>query len=142
MRRVLAPAGRAVVSVWRDLEAQPFMKALDSVVAAHLAPGGLALPFSLSDAALLEQLARTAGFQEADVKETKLSIRVQDPNTFAPMMLQGAAAVLPEFAVTPVEERQAMIERMKADLAQAIQPFVQDHAMVMDTAANVLMAHC
>ena len=140
IRRVLAPGGQAVVSVWRDLEGQPFMKAIDTVVATHLAPGGLALPFSLSDATLLEQLAGVAGLEEVDVQEVRLSLRVREPDSFAPMMLQGAAAVLPQFAAIPAEERQATIERMKADLAQAVQPFVQGEELVLDMAANVLMA--
>ena len=139
MRRVLAPRGRAVVSVWRDLEGQPLMKAIDTVLATHLVPGALALPFSLSDATLLGQLARTAGFQEVEVDEVQLSLRVREPNAFIPMMLQGAVAVLPEFAAIPVEERQAMIQGMKADLALAIRPFVQGQELVMDTAANVLV---
>lgn len=140
IRRVLAPGGRAAVSVWRDLEGQPFMKAIDTVLAMHLAPGALALPFSLSDATLLEQLARTAGLEEVDVDEMRLSLRVQGAHTFAPMMLQGVAAVLPEFAAIPADERQAMIERMKADLAEAVQPFVQGEELVLDMTANVLTA--
>ena len=140
VRRVLAPEGRAVVSVWRDLDGQPFMKAVDTVVDTHLGPGGFALPFSLSDSTLLEQMARAARFEEVDVQEVRLSFPVQEPNEFAPMMLQGAAAVLPNFAAIPEEDRQATIERMKEDLAQAIQPFMQGNELVLDMAANVLIA--
>ena len=140
IRRVLAPGGRAVVSVWRDLEAQPVMKAIDTVVATHLVPGALNLPFSLSDGTHLKQLAVEAGFEKVDVDEVSLSLRVREPYAFAPTALQGAAAVLPEFAAIPAQERQALIERMKADLAQAVQPFVQGEELLMDTAANVLVA--
>lgn len=101
VRRVLEPGGRAVVSTWRDLEDQPFMKAIDTVVARHLAPGALAQPFSLSDPTLLERLAKDAGFQEVNVEEARLSLRAREPDVFAPMLLQGVAAVLPEFPPSP-----------------------------------------
>jgi hypothetical protein len=110
------------------------MKAIDTVVANHLVPGALGLPFSLSDATFLAQLASAAGFHEVAVEEVKLSLRVQEPNAVVPMILQGAAAVLPEFAVIPVEERQTMIDGMKADLAQAVLSFMDGQELVMDMA--------
>ncbi len=138
--RILAPGGRAVVSVWRALEEQPFMKAIDSVLSTHGMPGALSLPFSLNNETVLGNLAKTAGFEEVDVQQARLTIRVEEPDAFAPIVLQGAAAVMPEFAAIPSEERQALIERMRADLDQAVQPFLQGGDLVMDTAANVLVA--
>ncbi len=129
-----------MVSVWRDLERQPFMKAIDGVVSQHVAPGGFGPPFSLSDAELLEQLAVGAGFTEVGIQQVDLTLRMGDPDTFAPMMMQGAAAVLPEFMALAPEERQAIIGRMRADLADAISPFVQGGELVVDTSANVLTA--
>lgn len=140
MWRVLAPGGRALVSAWRPLEEQPFMMAIDNVLSTHVMPGALSLPFSLNDETVLENLAKTAGFKKVEVQQASLTIRVGEPDAFAPMVLQGAAAVLPEFAAIPVEERQSLIERMKADLDLAVQPFVQGDHLVMDTATNVLVA--
>ena len=140
IRRVLAPGGRAVVSAWRDLDAQPFMKAVDGVVSRHLEPGGFGPPFSLSDAALLERLARDAGFRDVDVVQHDLVIRVADPESFVPMMLQGAAAVLPAFTSHSPEERQALMKTMAADLMEAAKPFIENGELVVATTANVLTA--
>ncbi len=116
------------------------MQALDDVVSRHLGPGAMALPFSLSDAGRLEQLARAAGFSEVEVQQQDLSLRVSDPDSFAPTMLQGAAAVLPKFAELTPAERQDVIERMKADLAQAVRPFVRGDELLLDSSANILVA--
>ncbi len=140
IRRVLAPGGRAAVSVWRDIEAQPFMKAMDGVVAKHVAPGALSLPFSLSDGTYLERLAKNAGFAEVNVQGASMSNKAGDPDTVAPMMMQGAAAVLPQFAAMTEEQRRAAIEGMRADLVQAVRPFVDAGELVLDTATNVLLA--
>ncbi len=129
-----------MVSVWRALAEQPFMKAIDSVLSSHGIPGALSLPFYLNDETVLGNLAKTAGFEEVDVQQARLTIRVEEPDAFAPIVLQGAAAVMPEFAAIPAEERQTLIERMKADLDQAVQPFLLGGDLVMDTAANVLVA--
>ncbi len=140
IRRVLAPGGRAVVSVWRDLDGQPFMKAIEVVVARHVVSGAFAVAFSLADSEHLGQLAAAAGFESAEVHEVGLTLRVKDKNEFGPMMLQGAAAALPEFQAIPQDERQAKIASMRAELTDALQPFVDGEALVLDTAANVLVA--
>ena len=81
-----------------------------------------------------------AGLSEVDVQQVDLTFRAGDPDTVAPMMMQGAAAVLPEFMALAPEERQAKIGRMKADLADALSPFIRGGELVADTAANVLTA--
>ena len=81
-----------------------------------------------------------AGLSEVDVQQVDLTFRAADPDTVAPMMMQGAAAALPEFMALAPEERQATIGRMKADLADALSPRVHEGELVADTSANVLTA--
>ena len=140
IRRVLAAGGRVVLSVWRDLERQPLMKAIDGVVSQHLAPGAFGPPFSLGDATLLEQLAVGAGLAEVDIQQVDVTLRIGDPDTVVPMMMQGAAAVLPQFIDLPTEERQAIIGRMRADLVDAVAPLITGGELVANSAANVLSA--
>jgi len=140
IRRVLAAGGRVVLSVWRDLERQPLMKAIDGVVSQHLTPGAFGPPFSLSDATLLEQLAVGAGFAEVDIQQVDVTLRIGDPDAIVPMMMQGAAAVLPQFGALPPEERQAIIGRMRADLADAVSPLITAGELVANSCANVLTA--
>ena len=140
IRRVLASGGRVVLSVWRDLERQDLMKAIDGVVSQHLAPGALGPPFSLSDATGLEQLAVGAGLAGVDVQQVDLTLRIKDPDAIVPMMMQGAAAVLPQFGALSPEERQPIVGRMRADLLDAIAPLISAGELVTNSSANVLTA--
>lgn len=138
--RVLAPGGRAVIEVWRDLEGQRFMKAMGDLVAKHFVPGAMAVPFSLGDEERLARMARDAGFAEVEVQSQELDIRIPEPESFTMLMLQGAAAVLPEFMKISPEKRQEIMGRMRTDLSGAIQPFIDGNEMVLDSKANILVA--
>ena len=136
----MKPGGRAVVSTWRGLDDQPFMKAVDVVVTKHLGSAGFALPFSLGDTALLEQLARDAGFTQVDAQVVVKDLHIPEPDKFAPAMMMGAAAVLPEFAALSPEERSALIGKMMPDLMAGIAEFIHGEELVMRSATNVLVA--
>ena len=137
---MLAPGGRVVLSVWRDLDRQPLMKAIDGVVSQHLAPGAFGPPFSLSDATLLEQLAVGAGLSDVHVEQVDLTLRIKDPDAVVPMMMQGAAAVLPQFGALSPEERQPIFGRMRAALLDAIAPLISTGVLVTNSSVNVLTA--
>ncbi len=139
IHRVLAPEGRAVVAVWRDMGEMPFMQAVNSVVADHLGDA-FAAPFALGDESRLGTLATAAGFNRVEVQRAELSIRIRDYDSVVPMMLHGAAAVLPQFAALSPEDRQVIIERMNAELKDAIQPLIDGDELVYDSAVNVLKA--
>jgi SAM-dependent methyltransferase len=140
IKRVLTAEGRAIISLWRNLAAQPVMKAFDTVVSRHVAPGAFGPPFSLGDSGIISRLASEAGFSNVDIQQADLTIRVGNPDEFAPMMLRGATAVLPGFAVKSPAEREQLFDQMKADLSDAVKPFVQQGTLVMDTTVNVLIA--
>lgn len=140
IRRVLKPGGRAVVSTWRGLDDQPFMKAVDGVVTKHLGNAGFSPPFSLSDTGLVEQLARDAGFAQVGAQVVVKHLHIPEPDKFAPVMMMGAAAVLPEFAGLSPEERPALIAKMMPDLMAGIAEFIQGDVLVMKSATNVLVA--
>ena len=140
MKRVLAAGGRAVVSLWRNLDAQPVMKAFDAVVSRHIAQDAFGPPFSLGDSETISRLANEAGFSDVDIQQADLTIHVSNPDEFAPMMLRGATAVLPEFAAKSPVECEQLFDEMKADISDVVKPFVQQGTLVMDTTANVLIA--
>lgn len=140
IRRVLAPKGRAVVSVWHGLDETPFMRALDEVISAHVSPGAFAQSYSLSDGGVLDRLAREAGFKDVDVQEARLTLDIQHPETFVIMMLQASSLVLPRFSELTPAERQSLVEQMDAELADLLQSFLRGEVLVIDTTANVLVA--
>ncbi|MEE8551641.1 MAG: class I SAM-dependent methyltransferase [Gemmatimonadota bacterium] len=138
IRRVLAAGGRAVISVWRELQLQPLLLAIDGVVSRHIGPGALAVGAALGDADLLRKLATGAGFSRVDIEQVEMRIRVAGPEMFVPMMIQAAAAVLPAFAKLAQEDRQALVGRMRAEIDEALEPLMDNNQLIHDTAANVL----
>lgn len=140
IKRVLTAGGRAVISLWRNLDAQPVMKAFDAVVSRHIAEGAFGPPFSLGDSGIIGRLASEAGFSGLDIQQADLTVNVSNPDEFAPMMLRGATAVLPGFAAKAPAEREQLFDQMKADISDAVKPFVQQGTLVMDTTVNVLIA--
>jgi hypothetical protein len=72
-RRVLAPSGRLVRSVWRSVAYAPGFRVLAEALACHIGAAQAALPpLSLGDGRALRALVMRAGFREvrgrADVK--------------------------------------------------------------------------
>ena len=138
IRRVLKPGGRAAISVWRDLALQSLLVALDEVVSRHLSPGAFAPGAALADAGLLKEQAEKVGFTEVHLEQVGKTLEVADPDTFAPMMMQAAAAVLPAFAEMPPDDRAVLIGKMQADVMDAIQPLIINGRLSFSTSANVL----
>ena len=122
------------------IERQPVLQAVGGVVTKHTGADSLSPSFSLGDARLLERLASEAGFAGVDIQQVELTVRVKDIEGFLSMMLMAAAAVLPDFIALAPEERTAAFERMKPDIADATQRFIQGDVLVVDTCANVLTA--
>ncbi len=140
IRRVLVPGGQAIASVWGPLDGNPFYGVINDLVSAHLVEGALALPFALSDPALVLELATAAGLNQVRVEQAELEIHAAEPELFAAMCLRGAAAVLPEFAALPQLNRDEVIERMNPALEDAVRPFQCGDELIFKTTVNVLTA--
>lgn len=75
MRRVLAPGGRVLVSVWRSLDHNPYSATVAEALGRHLDPKFEAMmtaPFAFGDAADLEAVFRLAGFDDIGVETVEL----------------------------------------------------------------------
>lgn len=142
VRRVLKPGSLFAASVWGNLDANPFYAVIDRLVSTHLAPGALALPFSLSDKNRLRELARSAGFDDIHVEPVPMQIEADEPERFSAMCLRGATAVLPEFAALSANLRQDVLDRLYGDVDELVSPFRQGDRLRFGTLANVLVARC
>lgn len=116
------------------------MKTLDEVISAHLGESTVGRAFSLSDASLFEGLARDAGFSEVKVEEARLTVHVQDPQTFIAMMVQSSVLISPELEERTEEERQSLIRGLQSDMIEGAHPFIHDDVLELETVANVLTA--
>ena len=140
IRRVLAPGGRAVISVWRDVNVQPFLAALDDVLTRHIGLGAFAIGSALADADLLRKLAVDAGFSHVDIEQVEQRIRVVEPETLISGLMQAGAAAIPAAAEIPQAELQSLFGRMRAELGETIKPLMDGGELIHDMAANVLTA--
>jgi hypothetical protein len=72
MRRVLKPAGRLALSVWRPIACSPGFESLHNALTQRVGPeAGILGPFALGDADELRSLVRAAGFRTVDIRQAK-----------------------------------------------------------------------
>jgi len=79
IRRVLAPGGRAAISVWGPRERNPWLgvvfDAVSEQLGAPVPPPGVPGPFSLDDAERFASVLSGAGLREVSVREVALPLR-------------------------------------------------------------------
>lgn len=114
IRRVLAPGGRALASVWRSLDDNPFMAIVAGTLGRRLGPEietMMGAPFAYSDAETISTLFREAGFADVRTDVAELATEsARDPNTVRGML--GALPMAERVAAMPEEARAAMLREM------------------------------
>lgn len=137
MRRVLRSGGRAVVAVWRGLDAHPLFVALADAEEPHLAALGvdisrdeLVAPFSLGDADELIDLFRRDGFTDVDVVDHTVEARFTDADRFVERMEFAYAAVVPEFRTDPAAFASYLDAVSRATETVVAEHRVGDHVVV------------
>lgn len=137
MRRVLAPSGRAVVSVWKS--AGPYNVAVAQALERHVG-AETASKYRASrvvpDAGALRRLFVDAGFRDVEIRASTLSIRLPSIQTFVLGHLSGipiAGAV----AALGTEQRAALASEVKA----ALEPYADGDGVAVPDEVNVALAH-
>lgn len=135
MRRVLAPGGRAVVSVWTHVEDQDFWGSLQASIGAVWSPELAERykgPFSLTGETAAE-LANDAGFAGVTLERATLPERLYGG---APALVESllAAGIAPDFAMLDDEGR----ARLLADVERRTQHLARDGDLYGTGTASVL----
>ncbi|MHA1528140.1 MAG: class I SAM-dependent methyltransferase [Alphaproteobacteria bacterium] len=132
LRRALRPGARVVLTVWRDLRANPWA-ALPAAVAAEVlgpveppvpgAPG----PFAWADPMIFRPILEGAGFTGLEWREEPITLQVgeageADPVARAVAMLMRIGPAARRRRGRPEADRAAVAGR----LAPALEPFVSD----------------
>ncbi len=122
MRRVLAPGGRLVLSVWRAIEHSPGFQALGQAWARYVSPGAEVLPpFVLGDGEGIAAEVAAAGFR--NVRSTMAAQLLRYPSL--------EAFVVPYVQSSPMadvwsrlndETRAAVVQQVRTALASHIAP--------------------
>jgi len=118
-RRVLAPGGTMIGSVWCAFEVNPAARiAHETVVAMYPAdpPMFLATPFGFHDALEIERLARAAGFQEIAIERVEIEGHSPSVQEVARGFTRGSPLSL------ALIERGADLETVAAAFCAALAP--------------------
>jgi SAM-dependent methyltransferase len=125
-RRVLRPGGRFVLAVWDVPERNPMFATMSDVVGRYVPtpppdpsePG----PFRLAPPGELERVLRAGGFSDVMVEPFPMPWRYGSPEEFCRVQLDMSSAMRTAAAtLDPLA-----MERLRADLAAAVGPFLVD----------------
>jgi SAM-dependent methyltransferase len=142
MARVLVPAGRLGLRVWRALARQPFQTAVLAALDRHLFGGQdvpsratVLQPFTLADAAEVRALVADAGFHDIHIRIMTLPIRFASVEAYTLSFLSlipiaGEVAAMEETART----------RMIQGIVAALHPFVTEEGLAAPAEDHVVLA--
>jgi SAM-dependent methyltransferase len=141
MHRVLAPGGRAVVSVWQDIDVQPVFGALMKAEARFLdVPlADIGVPFMLERRHALEPLFRNAGFSAVAVTKGALESSFPDPDRFLELTLMAGAAVIPELAEMDDASRSDLLAGVKDEVKPLLDHHTRGDQLVFEMHNNTVV---
>lgn len=135
IRRVLAPAGRALISVPQPT---PFFDVLDEALLRHAreeAAGFVRAVFSLDDPDRVERLCRDAGFDDVAVRAEKKTLRMPPAADF---LWQYAHSTPLTGLLMPLED--ARKDALERDVVEGWSPWSDDDGMTYDQGIIVATA--
>jgi ubiquinone/menaquinone biosynthesis C-methylase UbiE len=137
VHRVLAPAGRLLISVWAPIERSPTVAALQRALERHVpeVAGFLPVVFSLSDADELGTYLTKAGFREVSVQTQSANVRFASVEEYLNTYL-GSTPLGGIITSLPRERRAAL----GADVAEDIRDYVADETLTFPQETNVAFA--
>lgn len=142
MRRVLEPGERAALLVHQTIEHNPLSHQLNQAGRARVGADIFMAPFTLGDAATLEQLMIDAGFGDIEIKAESRTVRHPEPEHVAAFLLQGAAAAVPSLAAMTPEQRQHLGGQLQNDLADWITAYTEGGYLVDEMAVHLARGRC
>jgi SAM-dependent methyltransferase len=135
MRRVLAPAGRLAVAVWRPIRCSPGFLALAEALARHVGAGLLDGPFSLGDAEELRTLVSGAGFRDVAIRAVAKTVRFPSAEEFV-MHYVAASPLANPVAQAGNQARAALLEEVSA----ALRPYADDDGVAFPIDSHLALA--
>jgi SAM-dependent methyltransferase len=135
MRRILAPGGRVVISVWRAIDSAPRFLALGQAWSRHVAPGSEVLPpYALGNGdGLLDELS-AAGFQSVRRDIATLALRYASLDEFPESYMRGSP-LAQAWSQLSDERRAAVTGDVHAALAQYV---AADGALIFPSVTQYL----
>lgn len=119
MRRVLKPDGRLAVSLWCDIQENPYFHALVEAMSVHVGREtavGLQAAFGLSAADEIRVLFVEAGLQGLDMTLKQLDLALPDVQDFVPRHI-SATPMAAGFNAASIVTQQAVVQEVAEQLA-------------------------
>jgi ubiquinone/menaquinone biosynthesis C-methylase UbiE len=140
IHRVLAPDGRAGISVWRGVEYQPTFKLFDAAVEGHLGIQPDDTPFSFGDPDELRSLLADAGFRRVSIETVTRGVHFPSANGFVRMSILAAAAVVPDEIKLEGEAREELLDTISRELEEPLRAYRDGAGLTFPMTANVAVA--
>jgi ubiquinone/menaquinone biosynthesis C-methylase UbiE len=140
MRRVVTGRGRVLLSTWQGLDRHPFYETLHEVIQKRAGVSALADIFALGSAAQLRALAEGAGFQRVEITPVSMIARFPNPDGFLAGEIDVDTAAIPSMRHLDVQERQAIVAAIGADMRSSLQAVTHDNHVVIEFHANLVRA--
>jgi SAM-dependent methyltransferase len=142
MRRVMRDGGRAVVSVWQDIDVQPVFGALMKAEARYLGVplADVGVPFMFERRHALQPLFQAAGFREVTVHREVREAVLPEPDRFLQLALMAGAAVIPELAAMDDAQRAALVAGVRDEVAPVLERHTRDGKLVFPMHNSTVVA--
>lgn len=137
LKRVTAPGGLLVASVWCSTETMPVFEALQRVAERHVGPIR-DQRYAFGDAQALKRLLTGGGFSDVRVDEASLVSRFADGTEFVRM--NAIALVGMSEARVEEQERDRLLGSITAESLDAIKPYSEGATLVCEFRSNVAVA--
>ncbi len=122
MSRVLRPGGRVALSLWCDIQENPYFDALVQAVTRHIGAEtavGLRAAFGLSDLETIRALLEAAGYTHSGVEVKQLGLRLPALSEFVPRHV-SATPMAAGFSAASPEKRQAVVKEVSERLSSHV----------------------
>lgn len=141
MYRVLAPGGRVGITTWKEIEHQPFGRAINDAIQRNTSETATDLPFSLGNSEELREMLEGAGFRDVTVDAATRPVHFPYSEQMIGMIIMAGAAVLPSFAAMSDADRQALVAAVAKDLEPTLQDLRVGDEIVSPQSTNIAVGH-
>jgi ubiquinone/menaquinone biosynthesis C-methylase UbiE len=140
MRRALTKGGRLAVATWRSDEEIPFMRELRRMAERRL--GAIVdQRHSFGDAASLEALLRSAGFDDVRSRTVSRTIRFEPDSSFLRLNTMALVGMSAAGKTMSDEERRRVVEMIVGESAPVLQRYTDTSAIAFELSTNLATAN-
>jgi hypothetical protein len=137
MKRVLVPAGRAVVMVWREIDRSPAFALLAEAPGRTISSDAEALmcaPFALGDARELASLLEAGGFCDCTIRAETGTVRFASAATFVRSEV-GSPLLAPIVAAAPARAYEELVREVE----RALDPLIEQGSLCFPIEAHLAL---